>query len=541
MIILKKGFLLKGQAGSEIKTETILRIIICICMILIMGFLTMVSILHTTSVADDETITYYNDNFILNLIVMGVFIAICFVILPFLKKIPLWAEIIFISLWTIILGLLWVYSSQASVAWDSGSVNNAALKAAENDFSFLEERYFKDYSFQLGYVFFYEIIIRIASLFGEVTNLLFLEVGNVLFLTASYIAIILMNQRIFNNSQIQHLTVLILAFGIQPIIFSSFLYGIIPGLAFALYAVYFEIIYLQDSKLQYGLLSAVLITIAIMIKSNYNIVLIAMMLFVLAKLFRRKQFIWDLLYMIVTVVFALSVSPVVKNMYEYRSNIDLGDSIPYVCWISMGMNESWNAPGWYNYGFTVAAFENAGYDAEIASENAMRTIKERLKYFSEDSQYKQDFFYKKAVSQWNETSYESICLNKSMGSYSERKKIASWVLNNGEQKVKQFMDYYAQFIYVAVFIGAFICLRRKNLEQSIFLLIILGGFLYHLMSEAKSQYSMPYFICMVGFAPCGILCIYEFLKKKFDFIQQRFKTVYKFKNIVAMLVKKSNT
>ncbi|MBQ8824030.1 MAG: glycosyltransferase family 39 protein [Ruminococcus sp.] len=532
---------MRGQAEGEIKTEAILRIIICICMILVMGFLTMVSILHTTNVADDETITYYNDNFILNLIVTGIFIAICFIILPVLKKVPLWAEIIFISLWTIILGLLWVYSSQASVAWDSGSVNNAALKAAENDFSFLEERYFKDYSFQLGYVFFYEIIIRIASLFGEVTNFLFLEVGNVLFLTASYIAIILMNQRIFNNSQIQHLTVLILAFGIQPIIFSSFLYGIIPGLAFALYAVYFEIIYLQDSKLQYGLLSAVFITIAIMIKSNYNIVMIAMMLFVLAKLFRRKQFIWDVLYIIVTVVFAFSVSPVVKNMYEHRSGIDLGDSIPYVCWISMGMNESWNAPGWYNYGFTVAAFENAGYDAEIASENAMRTIKERLKYFSEDAQYKQDFFYKKAVSQWNETSYESICLNKSMGSYSERKKIASWVLNNGEQKVKQFMDYYAQFIYVAVFIGAFICFRRKNLEQSIFLLIILGGFLYHLMSEAKSQYSMPYFICMMGFAPCGILCVCEFLKKKLEPVQQKFKIIYKYKNIVTMLVKKSNT
>jgi hypothetical protein len=34
-------------------------------------------------------------------------------------------------------------------------------------------------------------------------------------------------------------------------------------------------------------------------------------------------------------------------------------------------------------------------------------------------------------------------------------------------------------------------------------LIILGGFVYHLIFEAKSQYVLPYFIMMVPFAAYG--------------------------------------
>ena len=91
-----------------------------------------------------------------------------------------------IAVWTIIIGLLWVYSSQSAPTEDSWRVTNASLCFAKDDFSPLDERYFKDYSFQLGYVFFNEVLIRIASIFGEVTDLLFLEALNVIFLAVTF-------------------------------------------------------------------------------------------------------------------------------------------------------------------------------------------------------------------------------------------------------------------------------------------------------------------------------------------------------------------
>ena len=43
-------------------------------------------------------------------------------------------------------------------------------------------------------------------------------------------------------------------------------------------------------------------------------------------------------------------------------------------------------------------------------------------------------------------------------------------------------------------------------------MIILGGMLYHLLAEAKSQYALPYFIWMTAFASCGFVFISDKIK-----------------------------
>lgn len=504
----------------ENKLEKTARLVISIFMILIMGFLTIVSLLHTTGmdiVPEIESVSYLNDNFYLNILLLALSAAVCLIIMPLLKKMPLWVEIAVICIWTIILGLIWVYSSQSAPTEDSFHVTNASLLFADNDFSPLNEDYFKNYSFQLGYVFFNEILIRIASIFTEVQNLLFLEALNVIFLAAVYAGILLINNKIFDDKRICHLTFFLLLFSFQPILFSSFLYGIIPGLMFAVWAVYFEISYLKESKIYQAILSAVFIALAVMIKSNYNIILIAILAMAFVKLFSRKKYIKDIVYMVLCVVLAVSITPAVKSMYESKSGIDLGDSIPYVSWISMGMNEpsfAGCAPGWYNYSCTVTNFEENNFNSSEASKDSIENIKERLSYFISDPQYANDFFYEKIVSQWNETSYQSIWTNKVRGQYAEKGALASWVCNEGESAVSTFMDLYTQLIFAAVLFGVIMCTRNKNLFSTIFPLIILGGFLYHLISEAKSQYSIPYYVIMTGFAAYGLCCLYDILAAK---------------------------
>ncbi len=518
---------------NENKFETFARIFISILMICISGFLTIVSIFHTTGMqivhtgqgSDTvvnrireglEVVIYYNDDPFSNIIIMLYAMVLFFVFISKAKNIPLKAELLFVSVWTIVIGCIWVKSSMVAPSEDSFMVTNASMEFAKDNFSPIEDRYFKNYSFQLGYVLFNEIIIRIANIFTEVENMLFIEFLNVFFLAGTYNAIILINDRLFNDKRIRHLTVFILLFSIQPIIFCVFTYGIIPGLMFSVFAVYFEIIYIQENKKCFAVLSALFIAIAVMIKSNYTIVLIAMMAIMFVKLFSRKKFISDIIYMICAVTVALSVSPLVKSFYEHRSGIELGDSIPYISWIAMGLNEGEMAPGWYNYGYTTANFEIHNFNAESAGKASSENVKERIKYFSDYPQYRNDFFYKKMVSQWNETSYQSIWNNKIRNSYGEKGKIASWVCNEGEGSVKLYMDIYTQLIFLSVFAGTLYCLKNKNFLSVIFPLIILGGILYHLISEAKSQYAIPYFIIMTGFAPYGICSLYDYCSVKFN-------------------------
>ncbi|MDE6776251.1 MAG: hypothetical protein K2J37_08195 [Ruminococcus sp.] len=509
------------------------RIFIAVIMLIFMGILTMTSMLQTTGMeivsleqAKDtflyrirdglEIVVFYSDSFVWNLICLVLFAVICWLIMPALKKIPLWTELLFVALWTITLGAVWVYSSHSMPTEDSGIVVSAANAFARNDFGVLnpESRYFRNYSFQLGYVFFTEIAIRIRMLFGEPHNVLYLEMINAVFLAAAYVGIILINSRIFKDQRVRHITAFMMLFAAQPIIFCTFTYGIIIGIAFAIYAVLFMILYFQKDNFIYGILSAVSLAVSVAVKSNNNIVFVAVAGVIFVMMFRRKRFIKDIIYLALTCTLALSIMPVIKSSYEKRSGEDLGEPIPYTAWFVLGLNEAYNGPGWYNAYHTVDLYSNAGFDPNAAHEEAVKRIGERVKYFMENKQYTNEFFYKKFLSQWNETTYQSIWNNIVRANYEPRSGIAEWVCDKHQSGVKSYMDLYAQLIFAACFAGLIACLKNRNFLSIIFPLIILGGMLYHLLAEAKSQYSMSYFILMIGFAGYGICVSYDYFAEK---------------------------
>ena len=47
--------------------------------------------------------------------------------------------------------------------------------------------------------------------------------------------------------------------------------------------------------------------------------------------------------------------------------------------------------------------------------------------------------------------------------------------------------------------------KTIKLEDYIFLVYIIGGFLFSIMWEAKARYVLPYFICMIPY--CAIMIV----------------------------------
>lgn len=203
-----------------------------------------------------EWLVYYSDGFFGNMIWLVICIAACFFVLHLMKRLTLGQELVIIVTWTMYLGIFWVYSSMTAPTEDSYMVTLASSEFAKINFDLLNDRYFSNYSYQLGYVFFIEILMRLGNTFGEPKNLIYLEIINVIMLAAAYVGIILINKRVFKDRRVCDLTVLLLAFAAQPIIFSVFLYGIITGITFAVYAVLFMVTYLQTDKFRYAVPSA---------------------------------------------------------------------------------------------------------------------------------------------------------------------------------------------------------------------------------------------------------------------------------------------
>ena len=511
--------------------------IICGLAVLIAFWLSLVSMLHTVAIEDvpsgqgkisslyyireyNESVIYGNDSFFMNIIWLLLSIAALYILSKKLANIKLKYKLMFTFGWTALLGVIWVLSSQSAPTYDSLQVVNAATEFANDNFSILnnDDHYFKDYSFQLGYVFFLEITMRFVNSIFKPINPMYLEVMNAFFLAGINTLIVLISHTVFKDKRMTTAVAVMLALSTAPIISCSFIYGIFPGMFFAALALYAELRYFMDDKKVFGVIWVLSIAFAMMLKPNYLIWLIAMCIIAVVMLMKRKKYVFDCIFLCAAVILSMTVQPVIKNMYEDRSGIELGDSIPYAAWIAMGLCEAESAPGWFNYTHTVLHFQNHNYNADEAGAASKKVIAERVGYFIKNPQYTHDFFYKKIASQWNDTSYESIWNNTVRGQYKEKNQFASWVCKDGEKKVKKFMDIWAQLMFVAFTVGTSFILKKKNFPAASFALIFLGGFFYQIISEGKSQYIVPYIIVMTGIAGCGLIIagdkLTDFVKNK---------------------------
>lgn len=505
--------------------------IICGIMTVIMGFLFIESFMHTMEIVHTEEyfegILYHNDNFIMNAIYIAAIVLMLIIIIPYLEKIPSSIQMGTLAAITIILGIVWIMSAQRRPSEDSKLLTDAAMAASKNDFSFMSERYFNNFHYQFGFIFFCEILIRLIGRHFE--TFLYLEIINVILLAASYMGILLILKSVFKSKRIQTIATVMLLFCLQPILYCVFTYGVIPGLVFSIYAVLFEIYYFQSEKKTryiWALCSVFCIGIAVMIKPNNYIFLVAMMIIAVIKFIRRfsKKNLTDIVYIVAAVLLSCTISNAVCKMYEVRSDIELVDAVPMISFMVMGLNDpenavGCNAAGWYNGAHTILNHEGHDCDAKKSAAASMEQIKERISFFRENPQEANDFFYEKNMSQWNEPTYASIWINIVRGTYKDEGKIAAYVCGDGSNKVAQYMNVYQMFIFLGAFIGVLICFRKKDIFCSAIILIALGAFLYHMLFEAKSQYILPYFILLCGFSAVGIdyLCsrVENFIKTKF--------------------------
>lgn len=89
-------------------------------------------------------------------------------------------------------------------------------------------------------------------------------------------------------------------------------------------------------------------------------------------------------------------------------------------------------------------------------------------------------------------------------SYSEKGGLYElFCLDAEEQFFNGVMNQFQQLIFFGMLLSLFELWRRRDMESCLLPLIILGGLLYHLLFEAKSQYALPYFVLMIPMAAFG--------------------------------------
>lgn len=527
-----------GKIGSIIKIiiEKSYYYVVSVLFAMITLWLFGINIFSTSYMISDATEhTYFSeDNVWINILML---FAFCVILLIVYKtklftafRTKLSDDKFFIKITRIMMGILalegifLILSLQCIPRWDQKFIMDAAHDLQFKQYAAFEPGgYIEKYPYQLGIVLF---IYFLSKLFGA-NNYIIFQLINVICLIIIYKSFDFIAKHL-GMGRLSRFMIYFYGILYFPLTFYVlFIYGNIIGFAFALAAICFELQFL-DRKLVFEeitkkgksvkktvdkavlmrtcrdmILSALLIVLAVLIKSFYLIFLVGMIIYALIKILTHKK-ILSVAFFIFIAVFYLMKNTLPDMCLQHISGITLEGGSSSWASIAMGLQDtSGRAKGWYN-GYNWTSYDRNNYDPEQQAEEALQIIDERLGYFITNSDAASVFFLEKNASQWNNPTFQCFWLVQTMSSQNVRPLwIRIMTSINGSYVFYRLLDFLQMITLFGACLHLFIRKNKADFGYLFLEMIIIGGFVFHTVWEAKCQYALIYYMLFIPIAIRG--------------------------------------
>lgn len=454
-----------------------------------------------------------------HLLVLAVFTAVCVLLrrgyslwIPNKTKDSQSKLFRYLSLAIFMLATIWILITQLQPGSDPAKVYRIAMQWREGDFSaYAEGGYLFRYPFQSGIILFYYFL---SFLFG-VNNYVGLQFVNVIALVAVYLLLAKLSAVFWQQDKklpvIVH-AALILWFPLS--FYVTYLYGILPGMALSLGAVYCAVKYLDTRKYRYILPAVLCMGLATVIKMNCLIYLIAIACFLLYDavdilLTKEKEsgrkWIVSLLFIVLLALGVAACNQICSRYVEHLSGYEAGDGEQMISWVVMGLEETPLGPGGYS-GYIENVFIENNYDAAKIKEASIAEIKKILTRMSENLLSDGiSFFARKNAFQWNNPTFISLDRTKGRTSAVNMPDFAvSLIEGRGSVVFSVLMNYAQTLILFGVILYLILNWGSKNVYELMGAVVFLGGYLFHFVWEASASYTIPYFVVIIPYAVKGL-------------------------------------
>lgn len=397
---------------------------------------------------------------------------------------------------------------------DSKTLDDIINAFMAGDYSSLTEKggYLFIWPFQLGYVYFGQLV---CSIFGT-GNYLAWDILQLVSILITVDLIYKMTWEMFEDREICGIMALMSAGCLFFYNYVTYIYGDILSMAPQTLALYFMILYMKRDKVRYGLLSGIFIAIAVMLKTNCEIAVIALVLMILLHTVREHKLAntvgRDVKRTIVIIaamlVMVFGIKTAVNTHYCALTGLEeIPEGSPSVSHIAMGLQESELEDGWYN-GYNYRVFDENDYDTDKTKEAAIIEIKRRLALFTEHPLYGGRFLARKFLTQWA----DPVCIsthNLDLVSRHVENQPAfceSLVFGKTNSILRWIMNVFMTFCYFGIVVYLFNVLKKGDVSDSemLMLILIFGGIVFHEFWEGSSRYAMRYYIYWLPFAAFGI-------------------------------------
>ncbi len=400
-----------------------------------------------------------------------------------------------------ILSIAWVLGTQFIPGSDQLDVMTSAYKLSVGDNSGLEAGGYLDrWSNQIGLTY---IDYLLARVWGDY-NVIIFQVLNAIGITLFYKKLV-DTLDLFDVAPVIQLVTLFCGALFFPFwMYGSFVYGTIWSLTLAICAFYQEILFFRKYEWRRIGIGALEIALSIQVKNNAFIILIAMVIYGVLQACKDKtkwknKIAW--LIGICAIVTLLNAIP--EKWIEMKTGYELSQGVSPWSFIAMGLQYEEHAPGWSN-GYNYETYIENNCITELQTAVAKQEINDRVAYFKDNKRYTFMFFTRKIASMWTEPTYQSFWINQIRN---HRVDFPEWLDNLMSAKGYSAAARLAQYFQILMFLGVilWIILEEKDLfvDRSFFLLCFVGGFLFHLFWEAKSQYSLSYVVMLIPYEVMG--------------------------------------
>lgn len=415
-----------------------------------------------------------------------------------------------ITLLGIVIASVWILVTRFLPGSDPAKVCDVVSQWMAGDFSAFDSgEYLFCYPFQSGIVLFYYLLSR---LFGD-GNYVAMQFVNLLALSVIYYLLYRIFSKFWKREDITLLfSYLALVLWIPLMFYVTYLYGILPGMACSLGALYLALCYLENRKWWYMFPAALLIGMATVLKMNCLIYLVAIGCFLgydaidslLINRSKGKQWLVSLAFVAVMGLGVYGCNQATNAYVEHLSGYEMPEGEVMLSWVVMGLQEAPNAPGNYN-GYNGNVFFDNGFDTELATEQSKEDLKAILKSMAKHPIGRGvTFFARKTAYQWNDPTF--IAMERMEGRKSIIE-VSPWVRELIEGKGEVVLSVILNLVQTVILTGMLFYLfytrKSRNLNELMVAVVFLGGYLFHMVWESSASYTMPYFVLLIPYAVKG--------------------------------------
>ena len=401
--------------------------------------------------------------------------------------------------------LIWVLSIRLVSETDCNALIVTAQKFAQGYYSLFSWGYYRGCPFQLGMVLLLEGLQRLFPA-GNID--LMMQIINTVMSVLTMGVVCALAQRMEGSASAGRGCALLMAGFLPFLLYNVYVYGTVLMTLMLCLSLLCYSCYVHTRRARYGVALALALAVGYVAKPNILIAVVALLICAALDALRERR-LGALLFVGLGLALGLLMMQLVIWQYELRSGVRLEPNVCRLTWLVMGLSDrgiEGVCPGWYN-GY-VGEFFDIDITPEAQKAVVLADLKARIPELLANPSYTAAYLRDKCLSQWIEPGYSTMSYGYRCEWQGRYNGVAALVYREGSPVravLDAYMNVYQQALYALALIGGLRLMRRGTGTDMLALPVtVLGGFLFHLLFEAKSQYIYPYAVLLMPVAAVGL-------------------------------------